>query len=121
MASGPSISMRYPRRVIETAKAAGVDERALLAAAPLTPFDHYGDARVSGEQYYALWAAAMERVKDPAFPLRVAKATGIETYEIFGFAIMTSSTFREGLQHAARYLQIWTDLASWELREEGGR
>lgn len=112
--------MRYAERILDTATACSIDRAELLRAAPLAPRDWFGDPRITGDEYYSLWGAAMERVRDPAFPLRVAASTGIETYEVFGFACMTASTFREGLLAASRYLRIWTDLATWELRIDDG-
>jgi AraC-like DNA-binding protein len=114
-----TISMRYAERILATAEAAAVPRSELLHAAPLETIDRFGDPRITAQAYYALWGAAMERVGDPAFPLRVAASTGIETYEVFGFAIMTSSTFRAGLEAASRYLKIWTDLATWDLSVSG--
>lgn len=120
MAVGPTISIRYARRIIETAAASGIDRATLEAAVPLTPIQRDGDVRITGDAYLRLWGAAMERA-DPEFPLRVAAATGIETYEVFGFACMTSRNFREALERASRYLKVWTDLARWELRVENGQ
>jgi AraC-like DNA-binding protein len=121
MSRGPTISRRYALRILETAAAAGVQDGELERAVPMVTFDHHGDARIAGADYYALWSAAMDRVGDPAFPLRVAASTGIETYDVFGFACMTSQTFREGLENAARYLGIWTDVAGWRLTVDGPR
>jgi AraC-like DNA-binding protein len=116
--ANPTISSRYAERILDTAQRAGIDRSDLLGAAPLAPVDRFGDPRITGLEYYTLWGAAMERVGDAEFPLRVASSTGIETYEVFGFACMTSSTFRDGLLAASRYLRIWTDLATWDLRIE---
>ncbi|MFL5318923.1 MAG: AraC family transcriptional regulator [Myxococcaceae bacterium] len=120
MPAGPTISTRYAERILDTAAKSGVSRSSLLELAPLHPVDRHGDPRISANEYYGLWAAAMERTHDAAFPLRVAQSTGIETYEIFGFAMMTSGSFREGLENAARYLGIWTDVASWELHVAKG-
>src|SRR3954469_1821349 len=97
MGSGPTISIRYAHRILETAAAAGIDQAALAASVGLQPILRAGDIRISGSDYMRLWGEAMTRVNDPAFPLQVAASTGIETYGVFGFATMTSVNFREGL------------------------
>src|SRR5206468_708103 len=85
-----TISMRYAERILEAAAASGVSRADLLRAAPLSPRDWFGDQRIGGGEYYSLWGAAMDGVGDSRFPMRVAASTGIETYDVFGFTMMTS-------------------------------
>lgn len=111
----PTISIRYAERILHAAESLGLDRVGLEQRAGMRRLTLAGDTRIPGQDYLRLWSLAMEEAVDPAFPLRVAAVTGIETYGVFGFATMTSGTLGEGLERACRYLRIWTDLAKWRL------
>lgn len=120
MGSGLSISIRYVDRILDAAAKAGLDPAALSAEAALRPVGGDSDARVSADSYLRLWGLVMQGVSDPAFPLRVAETTGIETYDLFGFVCMTGRDLRDAFSRAGRYVGIYTDLVRWELHLEGG-
>ena len=65
MGSGPTISIRYARRILAAAASRGIGAAELGPAAAL-PRDE--ETRIGADPYFRLWAAAMKQVGDPAFP-----------------------------------------------------
>jgi AraC-like DNA-binding protein len=118
-------------KLVEAARAAGVDTRDLPAVA-----DHLGptlldagrlqgdgdvfDARVPHTAVLDLWEAVMRRTRDPGFPIFAAKRIRPSHYDTIGFAFMTRATLREALHQCVRYARLWADTAAWEVSERGG-
>ena len=62
----------------------------------------------------------MERSHDPFFAYRAGLRMRVSTFGLFGFAILTSTNFRQTVQVAAKYHELTTSLAGISFREEAG-
>jgi AraC-like DNA-binding protein len=76
--------------------------------------------RVSINQILWICREAMERVQDPFFAYRVGLRIHVSTFGLFGFAILTSTNFRQTIRIAAKYHELTTPLAGVSFREEAG-
>ena len=63
----------------------------------------------------------MERSRDPFFAYRAGLRMHVSTFGLFGFAILTSTNFRQTVGIAAKYHELTTPLVSISFREEAGR
>ncbi|MGA2495369.1 MAG: AraC family transcriptional regulator [Roseiarcus sp.] len=76
--------------------------------------------RVSINQILWICREAMERSHDPFFAYRAGLRMRVSTFGLFGFAILTSTNFRQTVQVAAKYHKLTTPLAGISFREEAG-
>ncbi len=115
-----SIASRIVSRVVEHAKACGVDVDALLQASGVDPNDLVLGGRVPFAPYLRLWQEALARSGDPAFGFEVARTGGGATHDLLRFVCMTGADMREAMSRASRYLAITTNASSWpvELAED---
>jgi AraC-like DNA-binding protein len=75
--------------------------------------------RVSINQILWICREAMERSRDPFFAYRAGSRMRVSTFGLFGFAILTSTNFRQTVRVAAKYHELTTPLAGISFREEG--
>jgi AraC-like DNA-binding protein len=111
-------------KLLDAARAAGVDTRDLPPIAPRSgepgpAFDGF-ETRVPHAAMLDLWEAIMQRSRDPGFPIFAARRTRLSDYDTIGFACMTRATLREALHQCARYAQAWADASAWEVSERSG-
>ncbi len=76
--------------------------------------------RVSINQILWICREAMERSRDPFFAFRAGLRMHVSTFGLFGFAILTSTNFRQTVRIAAKYHELTTPLAGISFREEAG-
>ncbi len=76
--------------------------------------------RVSINQVLWICREAMERAHDPFFAYRAGLRMHVSTFGLFGFAVLTSTNFRQTVRIAAKYHELTTPLASVSFREEAG-
>jgi AraC-like DNA-binding protein len=76
--------------------------------------------RVSINQILWICREAMERAHDPSFAYRAGLRIHVSTFGLFGFAILTSTNFRQTIRIAAKYHELTTPLAGVSFREEAG-
>jgi AraC-like DNA-binding protein len=76
--------------------------------------------RVSINQILWICREAMERAHDPFFAYRAGLRIHVSTFGLFGFAILTSTNFRQTIRIAAKYHELTTPLAGVSFREEAG-
>jgi AraC-like DNA-binding protein len=104
--------------LIQAVAARGFDTRALLELAEIEGDGAEGmEDRMPFEKHLLLWEAAMAIVRDPGFPIFLAKRLTPSDYDTIGFACMTRATLGEALKQAIRYHRIWTDGSRWELEQ----
>jgi AraC-like DNA-binding protein len=116
----PTVSLRSVQNILRAAEAAGHAAPELLAASGIVlPSEEDPDLRVPADAYHRLWAIAMERVGDPALPLRVAEQLDATSYDVFGFSIITSANVGDALRRVQRYLPVITDAVRAALTVEG--
>jgi AraC-like DNA-binding protein len=76
--------------------------------------------RVSINQILWICREAMERAHDPFFAYHAGLRMRVSTFGLFGFAILTSTNFRQTVRVAAKYHELTTPLAGISFREEAG-
>jgi AraC-like DNA-binding protein len=106
------------RRVLEVAVRAGASRAELSASAGFDPGAHKTPiGKVALETMFALWEAAMLRLRDPGFPIAVAENYGPDTYGVLLLAAVTSRNVQEALDKMIRFYRLWTDGVSswWEI------
>ncbi|MBL8742699.1 MAG: AraC family transcriptional regulator ligand-binding domain-containing protein [Myxococcales bacterium] len=117
MAERCTISSVVPFLVAQAAATiADVDARHVLGGALSSP--PRPDEHVDIERYFEVWARAVARVKDDAFPLRVAAKSQLEDSEVFGFLAMSCETLGEAYDKTAAYRALYGAGARWEQSDE---
>src|SRR5688572_19987334 len=113
------ISSRIVCRIVDAAESRGVDPLALCRAAGIDPLALRDvDAQIEIGSYLRLWAAAVERVDAPGFPLSVAE-TWSKTQNLLHFVCVSSADLGGALERASRYLRVMTNSVSWPLERMG--
>jgi AraC-like DNA-binding protein len=77
--------------------------------------------RVSLNQIIECYGNAIKLSRDRFFAYRVGLRFHVSTYGMYGFAILSSTTFRQTMQFAVKYHQLATPLAEIAFREKDGR
>jgi len=107
--------------VLDAGAEAGADRNALCAAAGFDPAAYpLATGKVPLPTLFALWEAAMARLRDPGFPIAVTESHGLEMYGLLALIAITSRDLREALDHVLRFYGLWTSCSRWEL-EAGER
>ncbi len=110
----PTIAASVVARAAEVAIADGLSPRAVAAllGRPLAALTT--DARVPVDAMFALFAAALRHGRDPAFPLRVARAVRPDDYAALGFALERAATADEAFTRLVRYGHAISDSGGWQ-------
>ncbi len=69
----------------------------------------------------ALWEEMEQLIEDPCFGLKTADHWHPSHFGTIGYAMMASSTVRDGLERLMRYHRVVSDARFGELREDGER
>jgi hypothetical protein len=116
-----TVSTRLVARIVEVAKARGLDPDALCRDAGFEPSALAEiEGWISGELYFRTWAKAVEHARDPAFPLHVARNfAGV--HNLIRFVCKASDTLGTALERACRFLPSMSRTTKWILtpREAG--
>lgn len=108
--------------VVETLAREGIAaHRALLGVGVTTKTVHSSQTRMSATQYVHLYRNALKLTRDPQFALHAGQRMHLAVYGIFGFAILTSPTFRQALDVAQEYYQLAAPLVEVRFNRERGR
>jgi AraC-like DNA-binding protein len=102
----------------------GIERQRLLSAAglPLTIGVGRGfDRHLSLDQYLRLWEVALAETGRSDLPLICASTLNLGTFNVIGFACMTSRNLGEGFHRLARYYHILCSAARWSLGETPDR
>lgn len=75
--------------------------------------------KVSAAQVLQSYRNAIKLSRDPQFAYRAGSQSCVSTYGIYGFAILSSSDFRETMAFAMAYHQLATPLMNIDFREDG--
>jgi len=104
--------------VARTLDGYGLDSRAILKQAGLDPAKLFDEnARYSFPAMTKLWQLAGEASADPCFGLRVIDYWHPSNLHALGFAWLASSTLKEAIQRAERYVRIVNSAATMSLGE----
>jgi AraC-like DNA-binding protein len=88
---------------------AGVDQAAILA----------GDTPCPSDKMSALWESATKRSRNPAIGLAAGHTTNPASFDVVGYAMMSSATLLDGLERLQRYLRLVADDHAVHLRRVG--
>jgi AraC-like DNA-binding protein len=99
--------MSYRERILEVARAAGMDLEGLAPQWPARgPHDLTGPSQL--HRVRALWSALMRGTHSPGVPIRVARRSSIDDSSVLGLAAKTAPDLRSALQRMHRYHALWT-------------
>jgi AraC-like DNA-binding protein len=102
-------------RVTSAASARGVDVDALCRDAGVDPRALEDiDAEIDAERHLELWACAMDRIADPAFPIEAASDFS-DTHNLLRFVCMSCENIGDALERASRYMAAMTKANRWLL------
>jgi len=76
-------------------------------------------ARIPIGRLAALYESAARLTGDRTFGLRVGEALDIRHFGLFGYILLHTATLGLALEHAARYLPLWTEGARFHLERDG--
>lgn len=75
------------------------------------------ETRISPHQLLRLCRNASQLVADPAFPLHAGQQFHLSSYGLYGFAILSSTSFRKAIDFAVRYQQLAISLLQISFEE----
>jgi AraC-like DNA-binding protein len=107
--------------VIDALKAEGVSPRDSLAGIQLSEAQLRSPAvRVSPDQVIQSYSNAAKLSRNPHFAFQLGLRFHVSTYGMYGFAILSSTDFRETMAIAMKYHQLASPLVDIEFTERGG-
>jgi AraC-like DNA-binding protein len=112
-------SSSWARGIVEALQLDGIDCQQLFAelgldyAALADP-----EARFAQDGMTRLWLRAVEASGNPAIGLNMARVIRPSSFSVVGYALMSSSTLREGFARLVRYQRIIAEGADLSLRAE---
>ena len=77
--------------------------------------------RIPYAKYVALYEYAAKLTGDDCFGLHIAERAVPQMFDLLGYVGMASLTMGEALERMARYYEIWSDGAAYELTTGGSR
>jgi AraC-like DNA-binding protein len=108
--------------VVEALKEGGVPPDEALQGAHLSTVElSSAAARISLNQVLAVYRNAVRLAPSPHFAYLTGLRFHVSTYGMYGFAILSSTNFRQTMQIAMQYHQLATPLAEIFFRETEGR
>lgn len=114
--------VNVPAAITEVLAREGVEPAEALAGVPITARALYSaKARVSLSQVLKVCRNAAELSSDPHFAFQAGQNFHLSTYGLYGFAILSSKTFRQAIDFALRYHVLSTPLIELSFHEECGR
>ncbi len=104
------------RLLLQSARACGLDDAALLNAAGVQPalLDDV-DARVPAEAVEALWDDVARRSGDPAFGLHIAEQSPRGSFGVVEYVCRNAATLGQALRTMTRYARLVHDGALLDL------
>lgn len=116
----PTTLTSWARAIRKALDAAGVDSRALFAAAGLDVAALAdAQARYPVEHTNRLWQLAVAATGDPAFGLVVARHAGALSFHALGYSLNASGTLREAFERLTRYFRVVSDGAELSFHRDG--
>jgi AraC-like DNA-binding protein len=107
--------------VLDALAAEGVSKEDALKCVHLSKASISSPAtRVSLNQVIDCYSYAAEHSRDPHFGYRTGLRFHVSAYGMYGFAILSSTNYRETLRFAVKYHQLATPLTTSEFAESDG-
>jgi AraC-like DNA-binding protein len=108
--------------LVDTLRREGISASKALRGVQLTEQDlDSGSTRVSVNQIIRVCRNAAALSQDPHFPFHAGMRVHLSTYGMYGFAILSSTTFRNAIAFGLKYHQLAIPLVDVSRREERGR
>jgi AraC-like DNA-binding protein len=107
--------------VVDALKAEGVSPRDSLAGIQLSEAQLRSPAvRVSPDQVIQSYSNAARICRNPHFAFHLGLRFHVSTYGMYGFAILSSTDFRQTMAIAMKYHQLASPLVDIEFTEQAG-
>lgn len=101
------------------AAGSGIDQRATLTAAGIDPDAPWDPkAMIPAVTYYEMLEGMAERVDVTELPIHVGASMRCDEYGALGLAWKAAPTLRASCARIERYARIWTDVVTYELRDD---
>jgi AraC-like DNA-binding protein len=115
-------SAAWVKGVIDALAGTGLDTRALCAEAGIdtAALDETG-ARCPTEKLSLLWLRAVAASGNPAIALEVPQTSRPSTFDVLGYAMMSSQNMHAALERLARYLRVISNAAEISTSERGNQ
>lgn len=111
----------WVKGIAEMLAAEGLDVASLLAAASIDPAAiESADARFPTERISHLWQLAVERSGNPALALAQHEVVRPASFDVVGYAMMSSDNLHGAFERLIRYMLILSDALSLTMNEEEG-
>jgi AraC-like DNA-binding protein len=118
--SKPFVPVVYGELILEVAQRHGVDRSALLAAAGVpakTLEDPNG--RLSRLQAAGLVMQALKLSNEPALGYEIGLHSSLTSHGLMGYGLISSSTLRQAIELAAKFLQLRLPMFGMKLFTDG--
>lgn len=111
----------WVKGIAEMLASEGLDVTSLLAAAGIDPAAlDSPDARLQTERISHLWQLAVERSGNPALGLAQHAVARPASFDVVGYAMMSSDNLHGAFERLIRYMLILSDALSLTMNEEEG-
>ena len=108
--------------LVDTLRREGISASKALRGVRLTEQDlHSSSTRVSVKQIIRICRNGAALSQDPHFPFHAGMRIHLSTYGMYGFAILSSTSFRQAIVFALKYHQLAIPLVDVSCRQERGR
>jgi AraC-like DNA-binding protein len=108
--------------VVDALAAEGVPVADALRRTSLSPSDlRSPTTQVSVNQVIESYRNAVRLSRNPHFAFEAGLKTHVSSYGMYGFAILSSTNFRETMHFAVKYHQLATPVVKLQFHEEAGR
>lgn len=119
MSNAGTVSVRALRPVLAGLDAIGVETGALIREVGLgSSLLTDPDLRIPHEVMSRLWQRAIEKTGDESIGLRVAAEAPLESFDLHGYAVLSSGTPREAYRRSVRYHRLIHDSTAFRFVEE---
>ena len=107
--------------VIDALAAEGIPAQDVLAGVRLSREAMSSPAmRISLNQLIECYSNAVKLSRDPYFAYHTGQRFHLSTYGMYGFAILSSTDYRQTMQFAEKYHQLATPLTEIRFKEQSG-
>lgn len=116
----PVVPVVYGQLIVEVAQPHGVDRAALLVAAGVpAPLLEDTNARLSMLQAGAMLYHAIKLSREPALGYEIGLHSSLTSHGMMGYGLISSSTLRQAIEMAVKFLQLRLPMFSMKLFTDG--
>jgi AraC-like DNA-binding protein len=120
--SKPFVPVVYGVLILEVAQAHGVDRDALLAAAGVpAPVLEDPNGRLSRLQAGGMLYQALKLSGEPALGYEIGLHSSLTSHGLMGYGLISSSTLRQAIDLAVKFLQLRLPMFSMKLLTDGAQ